>query len=320
MLNPEILGKLVYYTDEEIDYLNGKRSVDKSIFLNEKSSIIDASKLLLDNQLLTIRKHARFIDYPKHKHNYIELMYVYSGEMTHIIDDESFTIHAGEILLLNQKIEHSIKFCGENDIIFNFIIKPEFFEFLSTLIDNDNVVFNFIFEVLYSIENSGEYLVFKSSNRNTISAYVESIITELYLPNINSELQLKLLVGLLLTELMKYPEDILSHKLQKNEELLNSSILKYIFSESQSGSLSEISNRLGIPDYKVCRIVKKYTGKTFIKLVQQERLKKAAHLLLTTRLSVEEIMVEVGYENITYFYKLFKEKYNKTPYTYRKRQ
>ena len=51
--------------------------------------------------------------------------------------------------------------------------------------------------------------------------------------------------------------------------------------------------------------------------IQEERLKAAANLLKTTSLPIVEIMQEVGYENITYFYKIFKEKFKITPSIYR---
>ena len=116
MLRLDILEKLVYFTEEEIHHLNGEHVVDKSIYLNEESQIIDCHKILDDTQQLAVRKHARFMAYPKHKHNYIELMYVYGGSMTHIIDDQRITIHQGELLLLNQNVEHSIEYCDEKDV------------------------------------------------------------------------------------------------------------------------------------------------------------------------------------------------------------
>jgi YesN/AraC family two-component response regulator len=39
---------------------------------------------------------------------------------------------------------------------------------------------------------------------------------------------------------------------------------------------------------------------------------------MRTSLAVTDIMQAVGYENITYFYKIFKEKYTMTPHEYRK--
>ena len=104
MLKQDILEKLVYFTDEEIDNLNGRNTVDRSIYLSADSHIIDCYKLLEEHQQLGVRKHTRFIEYPMHKHNYIELMYVYGGSMTHIINEQQITIYEGELLLLNQTL------------------------------------------------------------------------------------------------------------------------------------------------------------------------------------------------------------------------
>ncbi len=317
MLQESILEKLVYFTDEEIDNLNGKNKVDRSIYLNDRSQIIDCYKILDQHQQIGVRKHARFIEYPKHKHNYIELMYVYGGEMTHIIDDQKIVLHEGELLLLNQNIEHSIEYCHENDIIFNFIIKPEFLEFLSMMMEHENDVFNFIFEALYSYENNGEYLVFKLQDNVLVKSYIESIITSLYVPQLNNSLELKLLVGLLLTELMNHPEYIETYQANSYEKLISSTILKYIATSYQEGSLVVLSEMLHLPDYKVCKIIRKQTGQTFKQLVQNERLKNAVHLLKNTHLPVTDIMLEVGYENITYFYKIFKNEFHMTPHVYR---
>ncbi|MEG0367125.1 MAG: AraC family transcriptional regulator [Coprobacillus sp.] len=317
MIEEDVLEQLVCFTDEEIDNLNGFNTIDKSIFLNEKSNVVDCHKLLPNQQKLSVRKHARFINYPKHKHNYIELMYVYGGKMTHIIDDKEITIHEGELLLLNQNIEHSISYCEENDIIFNFIIKPEFFDFLSSMVDEDNKLFDFLFDSLYSRSYDGEYFVFKVSHIETIKTKIEYIIHNVYRPQFNNELTLKLLVGLLLTELMQYPECIESYTEDTYDRFLHNSILKYIKINYREGSLAVLSNLLHQPDYKICKLVKKSTGKTFKQLIQDERLDNTIKLLKSTKLPINEVMEEVGYENITYFYKIFKERYQMTPHEYR---
>lgn len=317
MLEMELLEKVVYFTDEEIDNLNGKGKIDRSIFTNLKSDIVDYHKLLLDNESISVRKHARFLEYPKHRHNYIELMYVYGGKMTHIIGQKEITIKEGDLLLLNQNVEHAIKYTDENDIIFNFIIKPEFLEFLSTMIDSTNEISNFIFDALYSYDNSEEFLVFRTNQNKLVRNYIEAIIRNIYDISINKQLSLKLLVGLLLTELMNHPEEIEAYSQNSYETILIGSILKYICTSYQTGSLNDLSEIIKIPDYKICKIVKKNTGKTFKQLVQDERLKVAKQLLITSNMSISDIMYEVGYENITYFYKIFKKEYNMTPNEYR---
>lgn len=318
MLSENILERLLSFTDEEINNLNGKNTVDKSIFINDESHVVDCDKLLESKQKLSVRKHTRFVDYPLHKHNYIELMYVYAGKMTHVINDKTITIHEGELLLLNQNIEHSIHCCDENDIIFNFIIKPEFLGFLAHLLEEDNVVSHFIFDTLYSYENDGEYLLFKVQDNIRVKSYIESIITNIYEPKLYNELELKLLVGLLLTELMNHPEDIESYTGNSYEKILGSTILKYIALHYKDASLIDLSKRIHQPDYKICKVIKKQTGMTFTQLLQEERLKATERLLKSTDMSMLDIMQEVGYENISYFYKIFKKKHTLTPQEYRK--
>ena len=44
----------------------------------------------------------------------------------------------------------------------------------------------------------------------------------------------------------------------------------------------------------------------------------AVHLLCDTKLSIEEIALDVGYENQSYFFRQFKKRYGMTPHKYRK--
>ena len=90
MIPQYILEKLVCFSEEEINNLNGQNDIDRSIFINQKSNTIDYHHLLEDNQLFSVRKHTRFCQYPAHKHNYIELMYVYGGSMTHTIESKKY--------------------------------------------------------------------------------------------------------------------------------------------------------------------------------------------------------------------------------------
>lgn len=317
MIPDDVLEELICFSEEEINNLNNENTIDRSIYLSENSNVVDCNKIFTNNEMFSVRKHARFREYPKHRHNYIEFMYVYAGEMRHVIDDKEVVIKKGELLLLNQNVEHSIKYASENDIIFNFIIRPEFLEFLASIMDEDNEIFRFIFNVLYSWDNKEEYLVFRVAEVSRIKDMVEEIIINVYRPQINNMFILKMRIGLLLAELMNYPENIETHAADSTERLLSINILNYINENYKEGSLQVLSNKLKIPDYKICKIIKKYTGKTFKQIVQEVRLKNTVDLLKTTNMPIVDIMEEAGYENITYFYKIFKEKYKMTPNEYR---
>ena len=79
-----------------------------------------------DNHIY-IEKQTRFTNVPLHSHGFIELVYVYQGEMHQKVNDIDMTLHKGDILLLNQFAKHEVEAAGKSDIIINFIIKTEFF-------------------------------------------------------------------------------------------------------------------------------------------------------------------------------------------------
>ena len=79
-----------------------------------------------------------------------------------------------------------------------------------------------------------------------------------------------------------------------------------------------------IASFKVNSTFKKYskklTGRNYIELVQEKRLAQAAFLLRNTDRNVADIAVAVGYENISYFHRIFAEAYGKSPKHYRDHQ
>ena len=68
----------------------------------------------------------------------------------------------------------------------------------------------------------------------------------------------------------------------------------------------------------LCRLFKKETGTALNEYILYQRLKRAKKLLCTTSHSIIEISMEVGFKNVTYFNKLFKNRFNITPSGYRK--
>lgn len=65
------------------------------------------------------------------------------------------------------------------------------------------------------------------------------------------------------------------------------------------------------------RSMRKYMGQTPSAYINTVRLERAADQLITTARPVFEIMLDVGFQNTSYFNKLFKEKYHVSPRKYR---
>lgn len=89
-------------------------------------------------------------------------------------------------------------------------------------------------------------------------------------------------------------------------------------SDSDFG-IQEIISKLGMSKSVFYRKVKSITNESVVDLIRAVRLKKAARLLVTTNLSVNEVAYQVGYSDAGYFIKVFKEYFETTPGEYKSR-
>ena len=316
-MNAQLLEKLSQITEEEKDLLSGK-GLEKSLYTQDKQFVIEKNKLLDFKQLITVRTHTRFVDFPNHKHNYIEMMFVAKGSITHIINKEKVILKQGEILLLNQHSWHSIEKAGLDDIAINFIILPEFFDEIYPMIGKDNIVTHFLVDILRQDYNSGEYLLFQVADILQIQNLIENMIQSLYEKETDSYHENQVTMGLLFLYLIKYVNRTTKGSTKRFDEMLVETTLDYISQNYKTATLTEISKELNQPDYLLSKLIKKQTGHTFKELLQSRRFYQAEALLMETDLSIDDIIYAVGYESHSYFFRRFKEKHGVTPRHYRK--
>lgn len=149
-------------TDEEREILKGKGSIDRSIYMRGSDNTVNSKKLLEAGKLITMRKHTRFIGFPIHTHDYVEVVYMYDGSTTHIVDGKTIVLNKGELLFLGQSAKHEILCSGENDIAVNFIVLPDFFsETLSAIGDEETPLKHFIINCLCGNNEGVGYLHYK---------------------------------------------------------------------------------------------------------------------------------------------------------------
>ena len=95
-------------------------------------------------------------------------------------------------------------------------------------------------------------------------------------------------------------------------------ILDYIhLNYDQPLRQGELAEKFHFSKEYFCRFFKRYTGQTFKDLLQQQKLQQAVYLLSQTTLSADDIIDAVGYNNSSYFYRIFREKYGCSPKEYR---
>ena len=95
-------------------------------------------------------------------------------------------------------------------------------------------------------------------------------------------------------------------------------ILTYIQRNYQDVSLDSMAEEFHLSRPYLSKYIKEKTGETFQDVLRIEKLKRAKTLLKDTTKTIENIALEVGYENVEHFNRMFKKTYGVTPVQFRK--
>lgn len=80
--------------------------------------------------------------------------------------------------------------------------------------------------------------------------------------------------------------------------------------------VEELCEKVGVSRPQLYRKIKSYTGLSPVHFIRSIRLKRAAQILKQDNYSVTDVMEQVGFNNISYFSKIFKEEFGCTPKQY----
>ena len=290
-----LLDQLRKITEEERKILDGEAEVNKDLYTSGRDFTVDSRKMLKEGRLIAVRTHTRFVYFPAHRHNFVEVLYVCEGSLTNIIDGKKVVVNKGELLFLNQFTKHEILKAGQNDIAINFMVLPEFFDVAYSMTGNDNMLADFLVNVLRQDEERGEYLHFKVAEVLQIQNLLENIIYSLVNGEENRERINQTTMGLIFMYLVESVQYVEMRLPNQYENMISMTTLDYIEQ----------------------KLIKKSTGFNFKELLQRKRLNKAVELMCETDLPISDIIAAVGYENNSYFHRVFKEHYHMTPRVFR---
>ncbi|MCL2865579.1 MAG: AraC family transcriptional regulator [Lachnospiraceae bacterium] len=316
-MNAELIKALSVITPEEEIILAGNKSINARLYTEKKELIVDSEKLLAKGKLIQIRPHTRFVHFPKHRHNYVEVIYMCQGQTTHMIDGNPVMLREGDLIFLNQNAVQEILPAGEHDIAVNFIILPEFFNMsFSMMEEGDNILKEFLVGTLCGSEGQTPYLYFQVADILPIQNLIENMVWTIFYDLSNKRSSNQVTMGLLLLHLLNYQDKMITGNKQFDRELIGT-VLGYVEGHYKDGSLTELAGLMNCDMYWLSREIKKRIGKTFKELQQSKKMGQATYLLNNSKMSVSDIIEAIGYDNTSYFYRKFKEKYGVSPKEYR---
>lgn len=161
---------------------------------------------------------------------------------------------------------------------------------------------------------------FRISKKNIIDHFIESLNFYFENPELAKEeilyLKIKELILLLLqTEVAETILELYSHLFTPQKASISEVIESHLYSNISLDQMAFLAGR-SLSTFK--REFKKYFDDTPANYIRNRRMKKAADLLIHSSLNISEISFQTGYEDSSYFSRLFFQKFSVLPSDYRK--
>jgi AraC family transcriptional activator of pobA len=247
-----------------------------------------------------------------HKHLFYELFLVSSGAMIHNADFKEFQLSANTLFFISQ---------GQLHIWAKNIIKPLVgfrLMFTESFMTQNFIKPNFLFELVYLNNIYFNPLLTVEPNAK-IYTYFELLQQEYEDQNRNTH-NLQAMVFLILNEIQKIAIKQIDNQAQSTNDLSLYKQFLYAVENSfhQNISIDQYAESLCISTRQLSRIVKNITNLTLNQVIQNRRILEAKRLLKYSTYSIGEISFCCGFEDTSYFIRLFKKMENCTPTEFKK--
>jgi len=246
-----------------------------------------------------------------HTHEFMEIVFILTGEIKHIINSEIQNLKTGSLLFIRPNDIHCFqKKENRSAEIISISFKLETFQALGEYFDENSLFKNFSRSVtpelfhlsLNKIDDIAIELLKLNSlqliNPNLAKVKFRVILAELFVQCFltNNPLNSKKQVPPWLEKLCE--------KMRKTSNLIN--------------GLERLKKLAPCSQEHLCKVFKIYLNKTPTEFINTLKINYAAYLLTHSDEEIYVIAVDMGFNSISRFYKLFKKQYGIPPAQYRK--
>lgn len=267
---------------------------------------------------IAIRRNSRFNPVPEHVHTVVEMSYVYAGTCPQTVNGKDVLLKEDQVLLLDTDCPHSIAALGEHDIMISIVLSRGFLEQnLMNAGPAESSVTRFLVNALANETDHRHYIRFHSQGNHRVRLFFQELMCEYLDPSPNAESIELALFHLIMLELINVYEADYTRRDREARRVSVIPIIRYIEQNYLTCTQEAVAERFFISPNYVSTLLKRHTGMTYLQLVQAQRLGRAASLLRQSMLPVEQVSRQVGYENVTFFYKKFKKQFGCLPGEYR---
>jgi AraC-like DNA-binding protein/mannose-6-phosphate isomerase-like protein (cupin superfamily) len=244
---------------------------------------------------------------PPHRHDYEEIMWIQSGTAEHLLDGERVTVRSKTLVIVPQGHVHRlmpslalegcvVRFKDEFLPTTSFTVFSQFVGLFHLPLSEGDIR---VVDALYKLVKDESQKV-NRHRRTTIAHLLQALISKI------EELKLAPLEGKI--SALKERQGLWEH--------FNATIERHFRDEH---SVTFYAKELGITPRKLNEVVKLFLGKGVAEAIDERLVLEAKRLILFSSMNIKEIAFELGYDEHSYFSKVFKRVTGLIPSSFRDR-
>ena len=257
-----------------------------------------------------------FSSVPLHWHEEMEIIYIKKGKGQVMVDLEAYSVSAGTLVLILPGQLHSIQQFEDSSMEYeNIIFHPDIL--LSK--KGDDCSNDFLLPLFTNMISLPTCITPELENYHKIAACIDQAdeICKTYPKAFQFAIKSQLFSFFYL--LFSTCADMAN--MPKNKRSLDKmkQIIKYIeCNYMEKITIADVASEIGVSPSHFMKYIKNTMGTSFIDYLNEYRLSMASRLLLSSDVSILDIANEAGFDNLSYFNRLFKKRFGITPSNYRK--
>lgn len=257
---------------------------------------------------------------PAHWHttDCFQVYYAASDHCSVHFPHEVIELKEGAVLIVAPGVLHATP-CNKDDTVFPyFIIRSSTFERVFWNQLSESSLLSQFFRQALSGQESTAYLHFDTFGDPEILEIIWKLAREFDEHRIYHNQMLNILMSTFFITLLRNYEG--TARLPRTTDFFWKHEYSAIFSFIQSNyihtTIADVAKKFHYSEKQVSRIVRQCTGLSYAKLVLKMKMEKAVTLLQCRNTPVARIATELGYSDVSCFYRAFTKYYQQTPMEY----
>lgn len=249
-----------------------------------------------------------------HWHKELELLLVLEGNASLHVGKQVATISSGDFALIPSNAVHMV--IGEPNDAFRFIAVVFHPDFIRSF-GNDSIqdkyltpLFKWQFDCPFVLKDAGTY---QKLILDITSQYQEKAV--------GYELYIKMRLLEICFLLYQYAKDSQIEKQDSKDYRISLAKEMMLYLQEQCNetvTLSEMAEQFHISKGHLCRFFKEMTNMSPVDYLNYYRVNKSAQLLRDTNLAISAVAGQTGFNNISYYNRVFRKYMHMTPGEYRR--